>query len=1145
MPQFVLLAAALAMPPQTIPGTSPWTQEQFAARFVERIEALEPDADPAEDPVLSEMVSSWSWHAFEWALAGLRPPSSDPLGEARALLIADILERELEATEVVEFFENVASWGDPEWMRFGSAKMAKESARRLWPEDRAYAALLRCAEEMERIGRTDEQAFCLGEAARIARASGRSKAALEHRRRALGLVVPLGNERYIAFQLGNLGTDCSSAGEYEECVRYHREALPLFRRIGFAISVAESLSNQAGGLQGLGRFDEALELHHEAYDLEAACLPGAYERPDLWDARYVVGSMVSTVRSLAECYLEAGRPDDALRSLDDVVRPKGPVEECFLDDLLADVERGLGLHERALARAMRANAIAKEIPWEEGVFRTEVTLARCYSSVGEVELSIEHSHRSLQAYGKVPKDPKIDAHFVGTALGLSSGYSRIGRHGAAEESAELALAASEELQDIATSFKVLQLLGELALIRGDAREAEKRFDEALALIDRTEIDGDVELSARERELHAGVRMAQARVERFRGATEAARGYAMEAAALGDVQGQLLAASLSMELDDSETAEQIVESVPIERLGARARVLVANLFGELGRTADARAMAEETFEEIRTSHLSIRSPLTRDTFADPIRAAEHRAAIEVALFEASDAARDPALALRLFELGRGTATVQALAAFNAGFRPRADARRAVAQERALTDELEEVGRRLRSIAGDTGIEAMKEAARLRREIDELSRRRDERVDEVARKDPTYASSIRPDVVELAELTARLDERTALLAFVLDEVRSIVLIVDRNGLRSFDLSSKVAIERAAADHLAALRLRGGSFDSVVATGRDAFRETLGPLHEAGALDGVERLVLVTHGALDVLPFATLVLPVESGERPRFLVETHATVHAQSATAWNELYERALGRAKDRDADDSSLFAVADPRIRTDGEDVVSEFVARRSGFERLVRTREEVLGVARTLGQEDLVADVGDERDLRRTAPGPNECTILLGGAASKRAVLEAVTDRFRYVHFAAHGESSERSPMQSRLLLSPSETDSGNLYLSDVLDMRLGAELVTLAACESQLGARTGGEGVISLTRGFLFAGAENVLGSTWRVDDRATVDLMEQLYRELRSGRDVVDSLRSAQCAVLERARTSASEDEHPYFWGAWMLWGAGVRPAD
>jgi CHAT domain-containing protein len=111
---------------------------------------------------------------------------------------------------------------------------------------------------------------------------------------------------------------------------------------------------------------------------------------------------------------------------------------------------------------------------------------------------------------------------------------------------------------------------------------------------------------------------------------------------------------------------------------------------------------------------------------------------------------------------------------------------------------------------------------------------------------------------------------------------------------------------------------------------------------------------------------------------------------------------------------------------------------------------------------------------------------------------------------------------------------GFMDLQDVYNLTLPADLVVLSACETGLGKEISGEGLVGLTRGFMYAGASRVVASLWKVDDVATSELMAEFYKGmLLHGLAPAAALRQAQLEMQKRKRWA-----DPYYWAAFTLQG-------
>ena len=157
-------------------------------------------------------------------------------------------------------------------------------------------------------------------------------------------------------------------------------------------------------------------------------------------------------------------------------------------------------------------------------------------------------------------------------------------------------------------------------------------------------------------------------------------------------------------------------------------------------------------------------------------------------------------------------------------------------------------------------------------------------------------------------------------------------------------------------------------------------------------------------------------------------------------------------------------------------------------------------------------------------------LLLGQQATLERWLELNPARYRYLHFAAHAQVSDRRPASTRLVLAGS-----NLELPAIRRLDLRADLVTLSACETGLGRRIRGEGIIGLPYAFLAAGARATLVTLWRVADRSAADFMREFYQEVHAGRTPADAL----LTVRHRWISAGGDAAHPSHWAPFILVGA------
>lgn len=164
--------------------------------------------------------------------------------------------------------------------------------------------------------------------------------------------------------------------------------------------------------------------------------------------------------------------------------------------------------------------------------------------------------------------------------------------------------------------------------------------------------------------------------------------------------------------------------------------------------------------------------------------------------------------------------------------------------------------------------------------------------------------------------------------------------------------------------------------------------------------------------------------------------------------------------------------------------------------------------------------------------------LLDFNANRKTATGPELRQYRIIHFATHGLLNSEHPELSGLVLSMVDKNGnpqdGFLQLQDIYNLNLPADLVVLSACETALGKEIRGEGMIGLTRGFMYAGASRVVASLWKVSDAATASLMADFYRAMETdGMPASAALRAAQIKMWKQKRWN-----DPYFWAAFQIQG-------
>lgn len=439
----------------------------------------------------------------------------------------------------------------------------------------------------------------------------------------------------------------------------------------------------------------------------------------------------------------------------------------------------------------------------------------------------------------------------------------------------------------------------------------------------------------------------------------------------------------------------------------------------------------------------------------------------------------------------------------------------------------------------------EAAEMSKQVDALVSELTNVRDQIRRASPQLATLELPELLGLNEVQKRvLDDDTILLEYVLGDDRSYVWVVSKTTDFVYELSSRTEIE-ASVQRLYKLLTASQAIYGESAADRRAREEkaatempgetlllsklVLGPL--TGKLDK-KKLVVVVDGALQYIPFAWLTNP-DSGTP---LITTHEIGYTPSASTHALLQTEASKRGPRV----NSVAVIADPVFEADDPRLnLSNGAAKPE-----TNNSTEIRRILRDVGISPDGVEIprlmasGTEADgIMAVAPWRTGLKAV-GFEANREWVLGHELTNYRIVHFATHGIIHSEQPELSGIVLSlfdnQGRSQNGFLRLHDIYNLHLPADLVVLSACSTGLGKDVRGEGLIGLTRGFMYAGASGVIASLWKVDDDATAELMKHFYAGVfKRNLSHAAALREAQIKVSQNKRWQS-----PYYWAGFVLQG-------
>jgi len=743
---------------------------------------------------------------------------------------------------------------------------------------------------------------------------------------------------------------------------------------------------------------------------------------------------------------------------------------------LGNAVKALQFHERALTEAQALGDRGVEVA-------TLVSIGLDHAALGAYANAVMYEEKALeqaQALG--------DRTHVASALdGLGRVQSALGRYAKAIEYHERAIREYEALGDRAGGARSLAQVGIAEYSRGDHRRALAAYQRAMAEMDAL---GD----------RAGVAKTLGNI----GTVQWSLGEHAEALdtfgralaqkeALGDRAGAARTlVNIGLAYDSAGDTAKALAS--LERAARAARGLRSSptLAFALTSSARVRLRTGDAGGALMTAERVL--PVLEEMLgglSDEEGAAVRAQYASAYAIGALAAVRldDASSASTFLESGRAGSLLESLGA-------RQGLRWAGVPDALLS--LEAAARAAQAAASTAYVRALErgdDRERLResrKAVDDANARLDEAVTRIQREARRASAVFYPRATPIEEIQASLPADTALVEYGLCEKEVVAVVATRREARVVALGSAEAVVSACE----ALSLDDARSDATSALG--ALKRAL--VEPLALPASVRRILVSPEGALCYVPFAAV-------------LDDRDVAYVPSGTTYVTLEEEGRSRGV-------GVFALGDPDYGSARDPQAVEVYGGtgRGGMRRfapLPGSRSEALAV-------------GD--------------VVTLGAEASETGFANAVggRDRWRAVHLACHGVVDVERPALSALALSPDAQNDGFLTTLDVFRMKIPADLVVLSACETGKGRIVKGEGIVGLTRAFMFAGSPRVICSLWKVDDDATRALMVRFY-ELWSPKSGEPGLPTA--AALRRAQEhvrSQPKWRHPFYWAAWVLWGLG-----
>ena len=915
---------------------------------------------------------------------------------------------------------------------------------------------------------------------------GETQKALENYSQSLPLTRAVSNRSMEAITLSNIGSVYADLGEKQKALEYYSQSLPLSRAVGDRRGEAVTLSSIGNVYSELGEKQKALENYSQSLPLYR----------EVGDRR----GEATTLNSIGLVYSDLGEKQKALDYYSQSLPLRRAVGnrrgEAVTLNNLGNVYSELGEKQKALDYLSQSLPLSRAVGDRRGEAVTLNNIGQVYSELGEKQKALEYFSQSLPLRRAVGDRGGEAA----TLNNLGNVYSELGEKQKALEYYSQSLPLSRAIGDRSGEAATLNNIGSVYSELGEKQKALEYVSQSLPL---------------------------------RRAVGDRRGEAATLNSLGNVYSELG--------EKQKALEYYSQSLPLSRaVGDRsgeATILsnIAYVKRDQNNLTEALNDIESSLKIIENLRTKIASPELRSSyFATVQNYYEFYIDLLMQLHKTHPQSGYDTKALEASERSRARSLLELLQESNANIREGISPD-LLQQEKSLQLQLDAIEKQR--------IEAISRPNPNQTKIAEIDKQRLALLEQyqqiqsgIRTASPRYAALTQPQPLTLPEIQKQiLNDNTILLQYSLGEDRSYLWVVTSTGLTSYELPKRADIETTAvAFRTAVTSPTQRDIPKKVAEASANLGKLI--LQPAAAKLGNKRLLIVPDGVLHYTPFSALTLPQTAGQNTNVpLITEHEIITLPSASSLAILRQN----YGDRKPPGRTLAILADPVFSPNDERIKGKIT--QATTEKLETNN---LGLNRSLRASDL----GWPPDRLPFTRQEAQTISSLFPSASSRQILDFDASRttatdgnlvnYQIIHFATHGLANSKNPELSGMVMSTVD-DKGNivngfLRLTDIFNLKLAANLVVLSACQSGMGQSVKGEGMVGLTRGFMYAGAQRVAVSLWYVDDEGTAVLMQKFYQKmLQQKLTPAAALRAAQIEMMQQKKWKS-----PYYWAAFTLQG-------
>ena len=975
----------------------------------------------------------------------------------------------------------------------------------------------------------------------------------------LKLAEQLNDKKSLSRAYSGLGSVYEALGKFDLSLEYHLKSVALLEQMDDKPRLAQNYANVGHALRFKGEFQRALEY----YQKSAALFQETDDKVEL----------ISELNDAALCYNALGNQQAAAETFEKSLAVFETFEHKKLKthtlDLLGLTYFTQGRYQKAMESFQASLKLAEEIKWLSRSVDINNHIGSVYYKQGYYTQALESYQKALG----LAETMQYKQPYAATLIKIADIFFSQGNQAQAAEFYQRSFNVSEKITD-SFSYKIfndkesmayaLNRLGEIQVGQGNFLSASELYQKSLKLLQSIPDDSFPDAKPLLLNNIGNLHLAQ------KNYAEALTYYQKGLALSEKVESESATANsltnianvFYLQSNYDESLKAAIRATEIGRgIGDRevlwtAQTTTGKVYRALNKPEQARQAFTDAIKNIESLRLNVGGNQARASyFAQVQEPFEQYVELLMELHTKRPSEGYNIIAFEIGERQRARSLLESLSEARADIRQGVDTN-LLQREKDIREQLNAKAENQMRLFNDMnarpttllgGKEREERAVLLKKEIVALTTEYQNIEAQIKQASPRYAALTQPEPLKLSEIQQEvLDPDTVLLEYSLGEKRSYLWAVTKGSIKSYELLPRSEIE-AAVKRVYAL-VSDGKLVIDDKSKIDYERESaslsemlLAPV--AGQIKG-KRVVIVADGALQYLSFGALPSPNSPKNNRQPLIVENEIVSLPSVSTLAVLRRETANRTSAA----KSVAVFADP-VFTDNDERLAavkinqpkinepaktDFNGSRAFLQRAFNLRgetNEALPISR------LPFTRREAEAILSFAPAGTSFKALDFTANRETALSKDLND-YRIVHFATHGLLNSEYPELSGVVLSlfneKGQTVDGFLRLNEIYNMNLSADLVVLSACQTALGKQVRGEGLIGLTRGFMYAGSPRVVASLWKVDDVATAELMKLFYKKmLQDKMRPAAALRAAKVEMWKQKRWNA-----PFYWAAFEIQG-------